>query len=294
MGVAKRAESKQINNPTRAWQEKNLVDECFPFNLFIVDDVEFPPHWHEEFEIVYMLEDSLTMGVNSEIYNLKPRDILLVSQGEVHYFQAQPRQARRIIVQFTPAILESFAPLIRNCRFATPLIKADDATSTVHCQLEQQILMAQAEYRCKQEGFQLAIKARLFDLVTILWRQVPIEKCSVSERDKQMQNLSLLEQVVRYVETNFTQDISLAEVAAATGFSVYHFARFFKTITGMTFIQYYNHFRIAKVVSELNNTNDSLTAIAFRSGFNSIQTFNRVFKELKGCSPSSYKKQSRS
>lgn len=278
------------SNPRHAWQEKNLVDECFPFNLFIANDVEFPPHWHEEFEIIYMLDETLSVGLNSEIFNLQPRDILVISRGEVHTFLTQPRQARRIIVQFTPAIFESLAPLMRNCRFTAPLIRADNEGSTIHCQLEQQILMAQAEYRAKQDGFQLAIKARLFDLVTILLRQVPLVKCSAEETSKQLQNLSFLEQVTQFVETHYMRDITLAEVADATGFSIYHFARYFKAITGMTFIQYYNHFRIAKVVGELNVSNDSLTAIAYRCGFNSIQNFNRVFKELKGCSPSLYKK----
>lgn len=274
-----------------AWQEKNLLDECFPFTLFITDIVEFPAHWHEEFEIVYLLEECITVGLNSEVHALNPRDILLISPGEVHYFLPQPRQVRRIIVQFSPTIFESSAALMRNCHFTAPFIPAGPGSASLHDQLEQQILTAQAEFTAKQAGFQLAIKARLFDLVTILLRQIPLERYSAEKKNKQLQTLSFLEQSLRYIETNYQRNITLAEVAAATGFSVYHFARFFKTATGMTFIQYYNHFRTAKVVGELSNTNDSLTVIAYRSGFNSIQNFNRVFKQLKGCSPSMYKKQ---
>jgi AraC-like DNA-binding protein len=275
----------------RAWHEKNLFDAGFPFRLFTADDTEFPPHWHEEIEIVYALRESLTVGVNSEVFPLEPRDILLIGQGEVHYFLSQPRPIPRIIIQFTPSIFESAAAVMRNRRFITPLIRNDSVTGPIHHRLEAEILAAATEYRQKSEGYHIAIKARLFDLAVILLRQVPTSKYAAEERSKQLRGLERLEIVFHFIEANYTQTLTLPDVAAATGFSIYHFARFFKELTGMTFIQYYNNLRIAKVVNELNQTDDSITAIALRSGFNSIPTFNRVFKQVKGCSPSHYKKE---
>jgi hypothetical protein len=58
----------------------------------------------------------------------------------------------------------------------------------------------------------------------------------------------------------------------------------------MTFGQYVNQFRVEKAVDALINTNDTITEIVFKSGFNSAKTFNRVFRQLKGCSPSAYKR----
>jgi AraC-like DNA-binding protein len=92
------------------------------------------------------------------------------------------------------------------------------------------------------------------------------------------------------VEHNYTREITLAEIAGAANFSIYHFARFFKEATGMTFIQYLNNYRISKAIRYLCSTTDPITEIAFQAGFDSIKTFNRVFKQLKGCSPTEYKK----
>jgi AraC-like DNA-binding protein len=71
---------------------------------------------------------------------------------------------------------------------------------------------------------------------------------------------------------------------------MYHFTRFFKDTTGMTFWQYLNNYKVSKAVNLLINTSDSISEIAFNSGFNSIKTFNRVFKQVKGCSPSEFRK----
>ena len=70
------------------------------------------------------------------------------------------------------------------------------------------------------------------------------------------------------------------------GFSPAYFSRFFKEATGVRFVEYVNAFR-ANVARQLLLQNEhSITEIAYRAGFNSIETFNRVFKSVHGCAPS--------
>ncbi|HEX7715026.1 MAG TPA: AraC family transcriptional regulator [Bacillota bacterium] len=271
-----------------AWHQKNLTDETSPFQLIITDIPEFPPHWHEELEIIYVLDEDLVIGLNHEVYTLKPRDIFLIGPGEVHFFINPPKKSKRVIIQFELAIFESFAARMREQKFSNPLIRSIDERSHPHRGLERQILRIKEEYIRHREGHELAIKARLYDLVVILLRQVPMVPYSSVAQNKHLKRLERLEQVFRYVEEHYTQRISLTEVAAAANFSIYHFTRFFKEATGMTFIMYLNHYRIAKAVRYLTATTDPITEIAFKSGFESIQSFNRVFRQLKGCSPTSY------
>lgn len=274
-----------------AWHQRNLTDDQFPFNLFITDILEFPPHWHEEFEIIYVLEEELVIGLNNELFHLKPRDIFLINSGEVHFFVTPPKKSHRIILQFELSLFQSLANSMRERKPVSPLIDLDSPQSGVHQDFEQQLLSIADEYTQKLPGYQLAIRARLYDLIVILLRQVPTEPYSSLERNKHLKRLERLEQVFKYVEQNHTREITLGETARAANFSVYHFTRFFKETTGMTFVQYLNSYRISKAVKYLTDTNDPITEVAFRAGFDSIKTFNRVFKQLKGCSPSSFKKQ---
>lgn len=273
------------------WHQRNPINETFPFHVIITDITEFPPHWHEELEIVYALDYELMIGLNHEVYILKPRDIFLIGPGEVHFFVTPPQKSQRIILQFEPSLFESFVPVMRERRFTFPLIAREPGPAGPgHRGLEQQILNIAKEHSAKQEGYQLAIKARLYDMIVVLLRHVPMEPYSSFEQHKHLKRLERLEQVFRYVETHHTREIPLEEIARAANFSIYHFTRFFKEATGMTFVQYLNNYRITKAAKLLANTSDPVTEIAFKVGFESIKTFNRVFKQIKGCNPTTYKK----
>lgn len=286
--------------------QKNLVNQEFPFNLMITDIAEFPPHWHKEIEIIYVLEGVMDIGLNNQIYTMESGDILLVGMGDVHYFLTSPVRSNRIIVQFDLSMVEYVSPAFQDQRFKVPVIRKHAATSgeyvrswptterEVHHLLEEQILTLHAEYQRKSEGYKLAVMARLYDLVAIFLRYLPMEEVSPLEKNKHLKKLDRLEQVFSYVEQNYARPITLQEVSCVANFSVYHFTRFFKETTGMTFLYYLNSYRISKAVKYLAKTADSITEVAFKSGFDSIKTFNRVFKQFKGCSPTQYQKRLKS
>jgi AraC-like DNA-binding protein len=279
----------------QALHQKTLLDADFPLKVFTTDVTEFPPHWHQAVEVVYVLDGSLKIGVNNEIYTLNARDMMLISGGDIHYFVPQPRHVNRIILHFEMAFFESFSTVVKDKRFTRILLKESDSAGSkngicVHSILEEHILGILKENEEKREGYKIALKARLFDILVILLRHIPMESYSAHEKNRHLNRLERLENVFRYVERNFGSNIRLDEISAVANFSVYYFTRFFKEATGMTFVKYVNNYRVAKAAEYLIDTDDPITEVVFKSGFGSIKTFNRVFKQLKGCSPSQYKK----
>lgn len=275
----------------RAYYQKNLLDTSSEFNLFITDIVEYPPHWHEEIEIVYALEAGLKVGINQNTYVLDKGDIIIVGPGDVHYFINNTIAMKRIIIQIKLSALQEYSQLIMNKRLVNPLIQeSNKELKGVHKQLEYHILQIQDEYQHKALGYKLAIKTYVFNIILLIIRHIPTIDKSDDEETKQLKKLEILERVFQYVELNFENDITLDQVAKVATFSTYHFTRFFKELTGMTFVTYLNTFRISKATLSLASTLNSITEISFSCGFSSIKTFNRVFKELKGVSPSAYRK----
>lgn len=280
-----------------AWLEKNLLDPSFPFKLFI-DNGKFPVshHWHDEVEIIYMIHGSVKVGVNDNMYDIKAGDILLISSGDIHYFLPDSSIGTRVVIQFNLAIFDSLSSTMRERKEIRPLFDCSKRLSSewkteVKNEMENQIKGITEEYNRKDEGYRLALKARLYDLVVLLLRKVPMERLSVEEETRHREALGRLESIFRFVEENYLSDIDLEEAASLAGFSVYHFTRFFKSKTGITFGQYLSSFRITKAEWLLLKDEDNITEVAYKCGFNSIKTFDRVFKQLKGCSPSEYKKQ---
>jgi len=281
----------------KAQHQKTLLNADLPMNVFFTDVTEFPPHWHEAVEVVYLPDGSLRVGVNNIIYAMEPGDILLITGGDIHYFVPEPKHVNRLILFFDMAYFEAVFPEARNKRFTRGLITEKESkapgnqvASSVHKALEEQILGITREYDERRDAYKIAMRARLFDILVILLREIPMQAYSPQERIRNMNRLGRLDNVFRYVEDNYTSEITLEKISSVANFSEYYFIRFFKEATGMTFGKYLNNFRVEKAVELLKNEDDSITEIVFKSGFGSIKTFNRVFRQIKGYSPTAYKK----
>ena len=91
------------------------------------------------------------------------------------------------------------------------------------------------------------------------------------------------------INNHCTERLSVEDLASRAGFSVYHFSRLFKENTGMTCHNYLVARRIIYAKTLLVDDTIPITEIAMRSGFNSIATFNRLFKAQIGYTPTEYR-----
>ena len=89
--------------------------------------------------------------------------------------------------------------------------------------------------------------------------------------------------------STFDKNITLAEVAKLTNMTAVSFSRFFKTRTGMTFIDSVTEMRMGHACRMLIDTTQSVAEIAYNTGFNNISNFNRIFKKKKGCTPKEFR-----
>jgi AraC-like DNA-binding protein len=97
-------------------------------------------------------------------------------------------------------------------------------------------------------------------------------------------------QVSDYIKNNLTaDDLSQAAMAEMAGISRDYFSRIFKNVTGMNYSKWLNMIRMEKASELLAQEGRTLTEIAMLSGFQSIPSFNRVFREEKGMAPGEYR-----
>ena len=85
-------------------------------------------------------------------------------------------------------------------------------------------------------------------------------------------------------------DISLDTLAEIAGYSKFHFSRIFKQFNSMSYLQYINLRRTRAAETLLLDPAIPITEVAMQAGFSSLSTFNRIFKEIKHCTPSSYQR----
>ena len=94
---------------------------------------------------------------------------------------------------------------------------------------------------------------------------------------------------MNYINSHYGENLTLDDVAGFSGFSRYYFSRSFKKQTGFSFKDYLCEKRLQVASELLSGTNLSMRDVAIQSGFGSVATFNRVFRENKGCTPTKYR-----
>jgi len=84
--------------------------------------------------------------------------------------------------------------------------------------------------------------------------------------------------------------IELEQIAKCAGYSIPHFYRVFGAIVGCTVKEYVRRRKLSEAVLNLVSTNQSITEIAFKYGYESNEVFTRAFNSVYGMSPSNFRK----
>ena len=130
-------------------------------------------------------------------------------------------------------------------------------------------------------------------LVLVRMVQAQLDKTREAGREAnalRSQSVTAMIRSCAYISEHCAEKLTLEDVAAFSGYSKYHFARVFKVFTGMSFYDYYMPQRLVLCRRLLSDSTMQITEVALRSGFDSIATFNRVFKQYEGVTPSYYRK----
>jgi signal transduction histidine kinase/AraC-like DNA-binding protein len=101
---------------------------------------------------------------------------------------------------------------------------------------------------------------------------------------------ALVKRTIAYFHQHYDRTLTRQEIAEAVGVSKDYLSDIFRQELGLSPWDYLNRYRILHAKALLNSTNDSITNIALRVGFNDPSYFGRVFHEQVGLSPRAYKK----
>lgn len=100
-----------------------------------------------------------------------------------------------------------------------------------------------------------------------------------------MNNLQLIEKVLYYIDAHIYEELTYERLAEGFGYSSFHFHKIFSSVTGLSITEYIRKRRLTMAHKKLCETTETVTDICYSVGFNSIQTFNRAFKDTFGMQP---------
>lgn len=256
-----------------------------------VQTEEYPVHWHNAVELIMPIKNEYTVTVNNVNYFVPENDVLIIPPCELHSMPAIP--GRRIIFQCDNSILgeiSALEPVMRSLNY--PVLINTDLDKELHVLAKKTMLDILSLYNSKSELADVKIYVKVIELFMAL-REYQLEQqkivmdCDDEKIDEYSEKFST---VLKYIDNNFMYDITLEQLADVTGYSKYHFSRIFKQYNSMSYLQYINARRTKAAELLLLDPSIPITEVAMRSGFKSLTTFNRIFKEIKHCTPTDFKK----
>lgn len=132
-------------------------------------------------------------------------------------------------------------------------------------------------------------KANILRLLAFLLRQMQDDTPSSSSNEADKYLLPV-RHALSYVQTHYSERITLQELADAAGYSVYYFCKLFKEITQLTPMQYVVRYRLEQSKKRLLLSDDPAETVMLEAGFHNYSYFWRAFKEIYGLSPQAYRK----
>ncbi|OPJ62690.1 AraC family transcriptional regulator [Clostridium oryzae] len=265
----------------------NVLYDSIQMSIYENTDFSYAAHWHNDFELAYVKEGSIMAGVNNEKYFLESGDMLILSSGDIHYYDSTNRCSKIMLLVFSMEFIGLPAKWPPKGHFKSPLIKKDVIRKCNLSKIENILMKINAEKNANINPYsEFFIKAYLNEICGILLRNLNTDSSSKNENNYS-KNLEILQQVLIYIEENFSSDISLRDIAAHCNIDPYNLSKTFNNVTGTNLKTYLNTLRVLKAENMILNTDKSLTDIALESGFNSIRSFNRAFKSIKSITPSS-------
>ncbi len=138
------------------------------------------------------------------------------------------------------------------------------------------------------------IMSGMYQLASYFISELPKRNISEVNNDRysslSKQTMSTLHRIFEYVDSNFSKNITLEDVAQEVGYSTSYFARFFKWNTGQTFMNFLRQYRVNKAKIILLNEKVPITEVSERAGFSSLKSFYRSFKAEEKIPPLQYQK----
>jgi len=142
------------------------------------------------------------------------------------------------------------------------------------------------EEKARRFGYKLALKGKIYELISYLLRNYVVEKQSPAANLRRMRNLDRLNTVIQYIQDNYQETISIKQLADLIHLSEYHFCHIFKESIGQSPLKYINEVRLKKAYNLLMQKDMTIAEIAARVGFQDYNNFSRLFSKYYGFPPS--------
>lgn len=249
-----------------------------------------PVHWHDDIEFIVVLSGEMQYNVNGEVVVLKENEGIIVNARQLHFgFSEKQKECDFICILLHPLMLCTTSAYERD--FILPVLHNRNAAFV---KLNKEIIWQKEilkdiahMYSVKDEkSAPIKVQTLFLNIWIHLYENITLEDHS----EIQNADLTVLKNMIGFIQQNYTVKISLADIAASGAVGQSKCCKLFSKYIGQTPNVYLTQYRLDKSTGLLKNTDMNVTEIAHAVGFNGSSYYAEAFRKWSGKSPSEYRK----
>ena len=234
------------------------------------EKLKCPIHSNPELEVVYVKEGEMEINYGKDSVVVKKGQAALIFPYWLHKFD-QTGDTEAYVLMFPSYVYEGLFLQYKN-----KLPSAYKFNFT-----PEAIVYVESLIRKRNELSEYEIKSLYYTCISSFFKQNTFQGET---------NNTLLQKMMEVIYDNVLENITIKSVSAQCGVSEAFLISYLKNQVRMKFKDCVNGLLVNKAVELLRRTTLSITQVAIQSGFGSLRSFNRIFAETMGCTPTQYRK----
>jgi AraC-like DNA-binding protein len=266
--------------------ERWSYDKGLPIRVFRAVDLEFLAHWHTEIELLFVVSGSIAASVNRERRLLRPGSLVACGSRDIHYYERSGSRSETILVIFKPELLGRHPLWPAGGKLGSNF--ADKAEYPRLTETAERIMeTVSREMDERRAAYDVLVRGEIMELCALVERELGVGegKARESPAGSELATLERMQLAIDFIYERYALPIHLADAAEAAALSPWYFSRLFSATVGTGFRSFLNGVRIEVAEELMADSEEKLVDIALECGFESVRTFNRAYKALRGRPP---------
>jgi xylan 1,4-beta-xylosidase len=265
-----------------------IMEGTLPIKAIILRIDEIDLHWHNEFEFIFVLEGSIEVYLENEVFSLKESDVILINAYEIHSIKEIEEKNMILVLKVDPDFYNDCFPRFKNMRFHCKSVTNDSFEIEKFDIIRNYISNIAWNIIKKNKGYELMVGSYLYLLGDHLLNNFSYELDNIKKHDNN-RDVTRINNIINYINDDLSRNITLKEIAEKFHLNYHFLSHFIKDKIGMSFQEYLNKIRLDKAENMIASSNSNISEIAISTGFSSTSYFNKLFKKKYKCSPSEYR-----
>lgn len=261
-----------------------------PVSISLENVINYPMHWHNSIEILYVLKGKLNITISSDNYELIEKDIEIINLDEPHSIVSKDKDNKVLVFHIDSYFFEKYYSDIENMFFFTNTTDDRAQESEKYDALRTFLAKITCEAVQKQDNYDKEIQVILIDLLYHLinnFHYLMYENEDLKEKEEQLERYH---RISKYIFNNSNDNITLQDIAKKEFLSTDYLSHGIKDVTGSSFTDLLNSNRIQEALKLLLDTDKTISEISEEVGFSHTRYFNKHFKAHYKYTPLQYRK----